>query len=221
MQRFIHKRPRRGKEVLLFEQKTPPSHVSFLLDESASMVAIENEILSGLNEYLSALAHHPVASMASVNVTKFNSLRITEMINGEAAHRLGQIAVSEFNPRGRTPLYDAIRRVILAMDEQTYGEFDSTVVIAILTDGMENASTNASKQLIQAMIAEREARGWHFLYFGANQDAWSEARDMGISRGRASSFHATPADASRAMYRIKEETLARLVTVRRSRINKN
>lgn len=57
------------------------------------------------------------------------------------------------------------------------------VLCVIVTDGNENSSREVSREQLAAMIAEREKRGWTFIYLGANQDAWATADTTGLSGG--------------------------------------
>lgn len=55
------------------------------------------------------------------------------------------------------------------------------VLCVIVTDGLENSSTETSPEQLAAIIAEREQRGWTFIYMGANQDAWATGQAAGFS----------------------------------------
>ena len=61
------------------------------------------------------------------------------------------------------------------------------VIVAIFTDGLENASTDYDLQKISKMIKhQQKAYNWTFLFLGANQDAIATAGQMGIDRKNAS-----------------------------------
>jgi hypothetical protein len=67
-------------------------------------------------------------------------------------------------PRGTTALWDAISRTINTigerLDKTPEPERPATVIIAILTDGLENASQEFKAKQIHAMIIhQRESRG--------------------------------------------------------------
>lgn len=57
------------------------------------------------------------------------------------------------------------------------------VLCVVLTDGLENASREMSAEALRALIADREADGWTLIYMGANQDAWAEGSNLGLSGG--------------------------------------
>ena len=57
------------------------------------------------------------------------------------------------------------------------------MLVAILTDGLENASQDYTKDRINKMIAhQREVYSWEFLFLAANQDAIQSGTSMGIAR---------------------------------------
>jgi hypothetical protein len=61
-------------------------------------------------------------------------------------------------------------------------EQPAKVLFVILTDGKENRSTDFNKTQVFEKIAKREAKGWNFIYLGANQDAMEEGGKIGIGK---------------------------------------
>lgn len=58
-----------------------------------------------------------------------------------------------------------------------------------MTDGLENASREFSKNKVLAMITEqRDVYKWDFVYSGANQDAIATASTMGIDAASAITY---------------------------------
>ena len=60
-------------------------------------------------------------------------------------------------------------------------EDSRTPIVAILTDGLENASNKFTKAHIKDLIDQKTKEGWTFMYLGANQDAFQEAGALGIA----------------------------------------
>ncbi len=53
--------------------------------------------------------------------------------------------------------------------------------IVVMTDGLENSSTEFTKAQIKEMIQRQQVvYRWQFNFLGANQDAFAEAEGMGI-----------------------------------------
>ena len=51
----------------------------------------------------------------------------------------------------------------------------------IITDGMENASTECTKDSIKALIKSKEVEGWTFAFLGANIDSFAVGGTMGMA----------------------------------------
>lgn len=63
------------------------------------------------------------------------------------------------------------------------------IIFAIITDGLENASREYSRDRVRFMIeSQKEKYGWEFLFLGANMDAVAEASTFGISADRSVTF---------------------------------
>jgi len=55
------------------------------------------------------------------------------------------------------------------------------VLIAIITDGQENASEEYSGNRVREMVKHQEENyNWKFIYIGANQDAFKTGQSMGM-----------------------------------------
>ena len=101
-------------------------------------------------------------------------------------------------PRGSTALLDAIGRTIdelgarlAALPEQ---DRPGQVIVAILTDGLENSSQNYTWQKIARVIKQQtEQYRWTFLFLGANQDAIATAAQMNIAAANAATYVADAA----------------------------
>ena len=110
----------------------------------------------------------------------------------------------EASPRGMTPLFDAIARLI-SMAEADNPE---KAVIVIMTDGEENASREVTKAGVKAALDRAEKRGWEVVFLGAEFANFSDADAVGISarktmamgRGRMSESMTRLARKSQAYY---------------------
>lgn len=90
---------------------------------------------------------------------------------------------------------------------------DGKVLAVIFTDGGENSSREVTAEQLQAAVAEREARGWTFIYMGANQDAWGEGASMGLAGATTSqrvNFAATQRGTTSAMASVRSHAVGYL-----------
>lgn len=63
------------------------------------------------------------------------------------------------------------------------------VVVAILTDGLENASTQYSwKDVASRIKHQRETYGWQFLFLGADADAIAAASQINIEASQTARY---------------------------------
>ena len=74
------------------------------------------------------------------------------------------------------------------------------MIFAILTDGLENASQDYTREKIRGMIKhQREQYAWEFIFLAANQDAFAEAEKLCIDRSMAYNFEADGDGVRKAM----------------------
>ncbi len=72
------------------------------------------------------------------------------------------------------------------MDES---ERPSKVIFVVITDGLENASREYTRDQINTLIArQRDQWKWGFVFLGANMDAVAEAGNLGILRDSSISY---------------------------------
>lgn len=108
-------------------------------------------------------------------------------------------------PRNNTALYDAVvstfthTRARLASLEDEGIKTDGVMVV-IITDGGENASTQATRQSANALITEARREGWGVVFLGASQDDLQEAQAMGVSKGSTAQYQPRVASSVRAAF---------------------
>ncbi len=182
-----------------------PIHVSMLLDRSGSMGAIADDVVGGFNEFLSRQRRQDGA--ARVTLVQFDSEDPFEvLLDGVDLARVRPLQRRDYQPRGATPLYDAIGRMIARVDA-TAGPAEDQVVV-IVTDGLENASREHTRAGVMRLVEERRSQGWVFAFLGANQDAYAEGAAIGVAPGAAAPWSATPQGARQAFAAVAEATTA-------------
>ena len=166
------------------------TEIAFILDRSGSMASVTESAIAGFNEFLRDQQAAP--GQARFTLVLFDN----EYLVPVSALPIGEVAglnAKTFEPRGSTALLDAIGRTVDELGRRlgTTPEADrpGKVIVAILTDGEENASRQYTQQDIASRIShQREKYGWEFLFLGANQDAIATAARMNITAQNTSSF---------------------------------
>jgi Mg-chelatase subunit ChlD len=159
--------------------------INFILDETGSMMPHKEKTISAFNEYVSALKSK--TEPTKMSLTKFNSTKIEVVYADKSINDVPKLNEENYHPDNLTPLYDAIGKTVTDVSAKTK-EKDQLVLVAILTDGEENASKEYSKAGIKKLIEEKEKAGWTFVYLGANQDAFAEGSSLGVARGNIQNF---------------------------------
>ena len=171
---------------------TGPAELICILDRSGSMGPIQDDAIGGFNVFLDAQKKVPGEARLSLVLFDHEAL---------VPHRQAPIAgvppltAETYVPRGSTALYDAVGDALYRLHsriaETPEASRPERVVVAILTDGHENASQRFSRAQIADAIAARRAEGWEFTFLAANQDAMLAADAIGIARQDSFAFAAT------------------------------
>jgi hypothetical protein len=166
-----------------------PVDITMILDRSGSMGSLKEQVVTSFNDFLEE--QKAVDGEAFISLIQFDD-KYEPNYEGVLLDQAGELTTSTYEPRGSTALFDAIGRAITeAKDRIQLGESD--VVFVITTDGLENASTNYSGDVIKELIAECESEfGWHFMYLAANQEAFDQHETIGIRRRGSLQLEATP-----------------------------
>jgi hypothetical protein len=152
----------------------------FLLDRSGSMETCWDDTIGGYNAFIKEQA--PLGG--DMTLVLFDH-EYTEVYTRRPMADIEPLTRETYTPRGSTALLDAIGRTIKEWNAET------APTVIILTDGLENASTKFTKVHIKDLIDVKTAEGWQFVYLGANQDAFAEARSIGIGAGHTLNFETT------------------------------
>lgn len=173
----------------------------FVLDRSGSMSGLAADTIGGFNELIEK--QKKIEGDAYVTTVLFD--HEYEVLHDHVA--LGEVAPltdKEYFARGSTALLDAVGRTIDSVGARLAAtpeeERPEHVVFVITTDGMENASREYTAKQVREMVEHQQQKySWQFVFLGANMDAVSEARNLGISAKYAADF--TPSHSGvRKMY---------------------
>jgi len=155
----------------------------FILDRSGSMHSMANEAVGGFNSFLEEQKKCP--GDAKLTLVLFDH-EYQLVHNGKNIQEIEPLCTRTYAPRGTTALIDAVGRTIddvgKRLSETPERDRPSKILVAILTDGLENASRDYDKKRIREMISHQQNKySWKFVFLASNQDAFSEATKIGIS----------------------------------------
>ncbi|WP_191058422.1 vWA domain-containing protein [Geminicoccus harenae] len=150
-----------------------------LLDRSGSMAHRWVEALGAVNGYAAKLAKWGSVRLTVATFDGLDGLQFEVPRDGVLAANWLPLTGQEAEPRGNTPLFDAVGRLVrraeLAGAERTS--------IVVMTDGEENASTELTQKGAKMALARCRKRGWDVVFLGADFDAFSQAASVGVAAG--------------------------------------
>lgn len=168
------------------------TELAFILDRSGSMASLADAAIEGFNHFLRE--QQDASGQARLTLVLFDD---EYLVPAQAlpVEEIIPLDHETYIPRNSTALLDAIGRTIdeLGVRLAALPEPDrpGTVIVAILTDGFENASTRYTWRDISARIRhQRDVYKWEFLFLGANQDAIATAAQLHIGAANAATYQA-------------------------------
>ncbi len=169
--------------------------ITFVLDRSGSMDSIRQATIDGFAAFIAEQRGTP--GRCTVTLNQFDDRFETVY----TAVDLARVPALTLVPRGMTALLDAIGRSVHATGARLAAmppaRRPGTVIVAIMTDGLENASTEFTRPMIRKLITEHESvYSWTFLYMGAGQDAVEVGTGLGVDAGYSLTYDADGTDAA-------------------------
>ena len=165
--------------------------ISTILDRSGSMDYCLESTIKGYNAFIQKQRDASIGECVA-SLHQFDNQYQTDYLFRDI-NTVPELNTSTYQPRGRTALHDAVGKTIVELGQHLakMNECDrpDTVIVAILTDGLENASKEFSPALINEMISKQSAvYSWEFVFLGANQDAITTAGDIGIKSSHSITY---------------------------------
>ena len=191
-----------------------PMTVAIVLDKSGSMEPLREAVIDAYNRFLGELGTEGEELRVSLTSfdTSFHHLYVAEPLAS-----VPPLRYDDYQPGGMTALFDAIAHTTLETDRQlrAVAHDQAKVLVAVITDGAENSSTDYDAVQLAALVADYESRGnWTFVYLGTDatlSDAQHVSARMGIKAGNAMRW-----DASEGAARATMGSLAKAAKVRRA-----
>lgn len=173
----------------------------FIIDKSGSMAGLEDDTVGGFNAFVAD--NRRLEGEAVLTTVLFDTDRTT-LHDRVDLREVEPMTRSDYRPGGCTALLDAVGSTVEHIGRiQRYmpaGHKPGKTIVAITTDGHENASTRYTYTQVKRLIEEcQREHGWEFLFLGANIDVAAEAGRLGIPQERAAAYTCDDAG-TRAMY---------------------
>jgi uncharacterized protein YegL len=178
-------------------------HVAFVLDKSGSMQVVEEAVVAGYNDYLDELRGQ--GGETRFSLTTFDT-HFEHVCLGEPLNTVAELDHRTYCPGGSTALFDAIGHTVLQTERRLREEGRNLekVLVVVMTDGLENASTDYDAHAIAELVRSYEERpNWTFVYLGAGHDTIDAAREtaaqMGYKPDNAMRWAADPLSVRKSM----------------------
>ncbi len=157
-----------------------------ILDKSGSMSSIASAAIDGFNETVGGIrsAQERFAGKQEhyVSLYVFCDCDKKYLYENVPVEKVKKLTSREYRPCCCTPLYDAMGISLNKLLKQIQSDKNSTAVVTVITDGLENASKEYSGTAIKALVERLQSEeGWNFAYIGTNQDVTAVARDLSIT----------------------------------------
>lgn len=163
------------------------THLYVLLDRSGSMQSIKSDIEGGFAAFIEE--QRAIEGDCRVTLARFDD-QYEEVFSDRPVAEVGPL---DLQPRGSTALLDAMGRLITDAGSRLAAlpedRRPGTVVVAIMTDGLENASREWTHPAIRSLVEQQtNAYHWQFLYMGADQDAIEVGASLGVAKDYAVTY---------------------------------
>jgi hypothetical protein len=180
-----------------------------ILDKSGSMYPLKEDAVGGFNSFLSKQKELP--GKANFTLVLFNTFnqKIHDRINIQEAKPL---TIDVYAPCNGTALLDAVGTTVddlgKKLDSTPEHERPSKIIIAILTDGMENSSRKFDREQIFNKIKHQQDKyNWEFLFLAANQDAISVGSSLSFNP-KSCFTYASTADGTLRAYNVMTQNVS-------------
>lgn len=161
-------------------------HSYILLDRTGSMSGIWDEALGSVNAYAKSVGEEAEGEAdidTKVSLAVFDAqegMQFDVLRKSVAAEDWNVVTNDEASPRGMTPLFDAIGRLVSLAETDA----PEKAVLVIMTDGHENSSRELTGEGAKLALDRARARGWEVVFLGAEFASFGDADDVGVDRNR-------------------------------------
>ena len=156
-----------------------------IMDRSGSMWDIQKPAIQGFNEVLggvkAAQTKYAETQEQHITLVLFDSSSIDEIYWNADPSGAKHLTEETYVPGACTPLYDAMGRTLTRLEKELKGDANHTVIVTVITDGLENSSEEYSGAAIKALVEHLKDEGWSFAYMGTDHDVHGVSVSLSIT----------------------------------------
>ena len=162
------------------------THICVVLDASGSMSVLHETTIQSFNEFIQTQKKEEGKTVVDVFQFANSTRRIVKSLD---ISTINENLMSDYVCAGCTAMYDAICTAIDTLGKEFAAmpehERPANVLVAILTDGLENASRQFTCEDVKKRIKlQTETYSWEFMFLAANQDAVLSGGRFGIEESK-------------------------------------
>lgn len=156
-------------------------NIYMLIDRSGSMASKWDEAIGSVNGYIEELAKKKGTKKSKATVAVFDSQGPFDVIRKvQPVKEWNPISNEDAQPRGMTPLHDAIGKLATLVNEDK----PKAATVVIVTDGLENASREVSRADAKAFLDKFRKKKFDVVFLGADFDAFAQGASLGNATGQ-------------------------------------
>jgi hypothetical protein len=161
-----------------------------VMDRSGSMESIKAPMEEGFKHFIAE--QRKIPDPCNVTFYRFNS-NVDKVFEERP---LQQVEAMLLEPTGGTALLDALGTAIVSVGARLAAKPEDQrpgkVVVVVITDGKENASTEYTSARVADLVKQQsETYNWQFAFLGANIDSFAVAAALNIERASTQDYAAS------------------------------
>lgn len=147
--------------------------IIIILDESGSMISMEQEPVEALNSFIKEQSNVP----GKISIYTFNS-EVNLKIKSQDLSTVKEF--NDYHPSGLTALYDSIGK---AVTQKLQEPDHNNVHLVIITDGENNASKEYTSDSVSMLLKKvQKENNWTVTFLGANIDVKRESARLSATK---------------------------------------
>lgn len=159
-------------------EPTDDFKIVVILDQSGSMDNIRSDMIKALNDLIKE--QKQLDRPCRFTLVQFND-KVKRVIENKELKLIRPLTMNDYVPNGTTALYDAIGSTL------DWFRYETNVLLVIITDGLENASSQYTKSAIFDLLEEKKKyRQWTYLYLSNDLSQADQGKGLGMDNSACS-----------------------------------